>query len=212
VLADAAYGDDCNLRAEISGIGLTYVLGIRSATTVWAPGTAPLPPKPWSARGLRSTRLRRDAAHQPVAVKDLALGLPARAWRKVCWREGSRAGLAARFAALQGRPAHCDTLRSEPWPEEWLLIEWPKGDQDTCVTQRLPAAWRRRSGLSAMSRIPSRLSGAASPSLSSIACRDARAASPGRTAAVAINDTVVLGVIRWCAIAHRPACLPCCPR
>ncbi len=23
--------------------------------------------------------------------------------------------------------AHRDTLRSEPWPEEWLLIEWPAG-------------------------------------------------------------------------------------
>src|SRR5215213_734072 len=57
VLADAAYGDDCDMRAEISGIGLTYVLGIRSATTVWAPGTAPLPPLPWSGRGPRPTRL-----------------------------------------------------------------------------------------------------------------------------------------------------------
>ena len=130
VLADAAYGDDCDLRAEISGIGLTYVLGIRSATTVWAPGTAPLPPKPWSGRGPRPTRLRRDAEHQPVAVKDLALGLPARAWRKVCWREGSRTGLASRFAAVRVRPAHRDTLRSEPWPEEWLLIEWPKREAE----------------------------------------------------------------------------------
>jgi SRSO17 transposase len=130
VLADAAYGDDCDLRAEISGIGLTYVLGIRSATTVWAPGTAPLPPKPWSGRGPRPTRLRRDAEHQPAAVKDLALGLPARAWRKVCWREGSRAGLASRLAAVRVRPAHRDTLRYEPWPEEWLLIEWPKGETE----------------------------------------------------------------------------------
>lgn len=28
---------------------------------------------------------------------------------------------------MRVRPAHRDTLRSEPWPEEWLLIEWPKG-------------------------------------------------------------------------------------
>ncbi len=25
------------------------------------------------------------------------------------------------------RPAHRDQKRSEPWPEEWLLIEWPEG-------------------------------------------------------------------------------------
>jgi SRSO17 transposase len=130
VLADAAYGDDCDLRAEISGIGLSYVLGLRAATTVWAPGTAPLPPKPWSSRGRPPSRLRRDAAHQPVTVKDLALDLPARAWRQVCWRQGSRTGLASRFAACRVRPAHRDTLRSEPWPEEWLLIEWPRGEAE----------------------------------------------------------------------------------
>jgi SRSO17 transposase len=45
----------------------------------------------------------------------------------VTWREGSRAALTSRFAAVRVRPAHRDTARSEPWPEEWLLIEWPKG-------------------------------------------------------------------------------------
>jgi SRSO17 transposase len=44
----------------------------------------------------------------------------------VTWREGSKAALTSRFAAVRVRPAHRDTLRSEPWPEEWLLVEWPK--------------------------------------------------------------------------------------
>src|SRR3712207_4973703 len=57
--------------------------------------------------------------------------LPARAWRTVTWREGSRAAaLTSRFAAVRVRPAHRDTTRSEPWPEEWLLIEWPKGTEE----------------------------------------------------------------------------------
>ena len=60
-------------------------------------------------------------------MKDLALGLPSRAWRGVTWREGSQAELTSRFAAARVRPAHRNTLRSEPWPKEWLLIEWPKG-------------------------------------------------------------------------------------
>ena len=62
-----------------------------------------------------------------MSVKDLAVSLPARTWRHVTWREGTRAELTSRFAALRVRPAHRDTLRSEPWPEEWLLIEWPAG-------------------------------------------------------------------------------------
>ena len=62
-----------------------------------------------------------------MSVKDLAASLPARTWRDVTWRAGTRAELTARFAVLRVRPAPRDTLRSEPWPEEWLLIEWPKG-------------------------------------------------------------------------------------
>jgi len=33
-----------------------------------------------------------------------------------------------RFAALRIRPAHRDEKRSQPWPEEWLLIEWLEGE------------------------------------------------------------------------------------
>jgi SRSO17 transposase len=65
-----------------------------------------------------------------VTLKTLALSLPARAWRSVTWREGSQGALSSRFAAVRVRPAHRDTQRSEPWPEEWLLIEWPEGEAD----------------------------------------------------------------------------------
>ena len=109
---------------------LRYVLGIRSATTVWPPGMAPLPPKPWSGRGRPPTRLQRSPEHWPLPVKDLAMRLPARAWRAVTWREGNRTALASRFAARRIRPAHSDIWRSEPWPEEWLLIEWPEGAEE----------------------------------------------------------------------------------
>jgi SRSO17 transposase len=130
VLGDAGYGDETEFRVGVSDLGLRYVLGLRSATTVWPPGEAPLPPAPWSGRGRPPTRLRRSPEHRPVSVKDLALSLPRHAWRTVTWREGSRTRLASRFAARRVRPAHRDTLRSEPWPEEWLLIEWPRGAEE----------------------------------------------------------------------------------
>ena len=65
-----------------------------------------------------------------MSVKDLALSLPPKAWRRVTWREGSQAELSSRFAALRVRPAHRDTLRSEPWPEGWLPIGWPGGAEE----------------------------------------------------------------------------------
>ena len=130
VLGDAGYGDECDFRVGVAALELQYVLGLRSGTTVWPPGQAPLPPAPWAGRGLRPTRLRRSPEHQPVSVKELARSLPGKAWRTVTWREGSQAELSSRFAALRVRPAHRDTQRSEPWPEEWLLIEWPEGAEE----------------------------------------------------------------------------------
>ena len=130
LLGDAAYGDETAFRVGVSDLGLRYVLGVRAGTSVWAPGTEPLPPLPWSGHGRRPTRLRRDAENQPVTLKALAASLPVHAGRTVTWREGSQGKLSSRFAAVRVRPAHRDTQRSEPWPEEWLLIEWPAGDAE----------------------------------------------------------------------------------
>jgi SRSO17 transposase len=130
VLEDAAYGNNSDLRADITALGLTYVAGILSNTTVWAPRTGPLPAKKWSGRGRPPKLLRRDAKHQPVSVKELALGLPKRAWRTIEWREGTTERLSSRFARVRVRVARRDFKRSESRPEEWLLIEWPKGEKE----------------------------------------------------------------------------------
>lgn len=130
VLADAGYGDETAFRDGITDLGMLYAVGIRPATTVWAPGTAPLPPKPWVGRGIRPTRLRREPGHEPVAVKALAMALPPGAYGSVTWREGTNSNLTSRFAALRVRPAHRDYLGTEMRPEEWLLVEWPDGEAE----------------------------------------------------------------------------------
>jgi len=131
VLMDAGYGTHIDLREAVTALGLPYIAGILSNTTVWAPGTGPLPPKPYvPGRGRPTKQLRRDAEHQPVKVKDLAFSLPAKLWRTITWREGTNVPLKSRFARLRIRIAHRDFNRSEPWPEEWLLIEWPKGEEE----------------------------------------------------------------------------------
>jgi SRSO17 transposase len=131
VLMDAGYGCNGGLRADIAALGLSYVVGILSTTTVWASGTGPLPPKLWTpGLGRPTKRLRRDDKHRPMSVKDLALSLPKRTWRTVAWREGSAERLSSRFARVRVRIAHRDFDRSEPWPEQWLLIEWPKDDKE----------------------------------------------------------------------------------
>jgi SRSO17 transposase len=131
VLMDAAYGSNTDLRSSISALDLSYVAGIDPQTAVWAPGTEPLPPKPWSGRGGRpSQRLRRDAAHRPISVKELALALPKRAWRTIKWREGAADWLSSRFTRVRVRAGRGDHRFAERRPEEWLLIEWPPSESE----------------------------------------------------------------------------------
>jgi SRSO17 transposase len=130
VLADAGYGDETAFRDGITQLGMYYAVGIRPGTTVWAPGTAALPPKAWSGHGIRPTKLRRQPGNEPVSVKALAMALPENAWHKVTWREGTNIELSSRFAGVRVRPAHRDYLGTEMRAEEWLLIEWPEGESE----------------------------------------------------------------------------------
>jgi SRSO17 transposase len=130
VLMDAGYGNDTGLRTEITALGMSYVAGIGSNTSVWPPGAAPLPPQTRSGRGRPQTRLQRDGEHQPITVKALAMSLPEEAWQTITWREGSADWLSSRFARRRVRPAHRDTKLTEPRAEEWLLIEWPQGESE----------------------------------------------------------------------------------
>jgi SRSO17 transposase len=131
LLADAGYGQNTQFRTGITQLGLQYIVGIESSTSVWEPGKQPLPAPPRKpGRGAKPVRLQRDADHQPVSVKQLALGLPAGAWKNIGWRQGSHGTLHSRFAAVRVRPAHRDNKLTVPRSEEWLLIEWPKGQAE----------------------------------------------------------------------------------
>lgn len=130
VAADAGYGDDTGYRDGITDLGLQYVVGIKTGTTVWAPGTEPLPPKAWSGHGRRPTRLQQDAEHRPITVKELALLLKPSEYRKTTWREGTNTPLSSRFAAIRVRAAHGSAQASSLRDAEWLLIEWPKREAE----------------------------------------------------------------------------------
>jgi SRSO17 transposase len=71
VLMDAGYGNDTELRTAIIALGMSYVAGILTTTTVWPPGTASLLPQTRSRRGRPQTRLQRDGEHQPISAKAL---------------------------------------------------------------------------------------------------------------------------------------------
>ncbi|HWL75343.1 MAG TPA: IS701 family transposase, partial [Burkholderiaceae bacterium] len=123
ILMDAGYGDEAALRERLRARELPYAVGIKPATGVWWDAHQPAS-APEQGRGRPRTRLLRDDAHQPIGVLELAQTLPAAAYRTVTWREGSNAPLRSRFARVRVRAAQ----GNHPRDEEWLLIEWPKGE------------------------------------------------------------------------------------
>jgi SRSO17 transposase len=128
VVADAAYGINTGFREELTRLGLQYAVGVQSSMTVWEPGKQPLPAKSPGKMGRPPRLLQRTPDHQPVSVKQLAMRLPSTAFREITWREGTDRKLRSRFATVRVRPAHRDYWKAEPHAEEWLLIEWPRGE------------------------------------------------------------------------------------
>jgi SRSO17 transposase len=126
VLADAAYGDETAWRERLSAHALSYAVGIRAGTALWWGSHQPVELPASAARGRPRTRLQRDAEHQPISAAALAFELPASRYRSLSWREGTNAALRSRFARVRVCPAHRDQAR----PEEWLIIEWPRGEPE----------------------------------------------------------------------------------
>ena len=130
VLGDAGYGNDTKFRDGVTELDLLYVLGVQSSVSVWPPGQPPLTKPKWKGIGRPPKLLRRTPQHPPITVRELAMSLPASAWKTVRWREGTRKPLRSRFAAVRIRPAHGDSRSPEARAEEWLLLEWPKQEKE----------------------------------------------------------------------------------
>ena len=122
-LMDVAYGNDSRLRAGLTVLGLTYVAGIQPNTLMWPSGTGP------KRRGKPLNNTGRRDEPDLLSAKEVALGLPKRAWRTIRWREGSADWLSSRFARVRVGVGH-NQLIPELLLQEWLLIEWPEGEAE----------------------------------------------------------------------------------
>jgi len=130
VLADAGYGVEAAFRLRLSELGVPYMVGIKSTVSVWPVGLEPLPPKPYTGRGRPPLAPRRSARRQPISVKALAHSLPESTFQTLSWREGTNETLTGRFAVARVRHAGGNLGRARLRPQEWLLIEWPRGEAE----------------------------------------------------------------------------------
>jgi len=135
VLGDAAYGTNTELREKLHGAGLQYVLSVSRETRVFAPETSFAMPVSAGKAGQRYTRPRPDRDSQPIEALVAELG--ERALRTVTFRDGPAGRpVKSRFMFIRVRAAHHWDQSKGKWakaveipPEEWLVVEWPKGHE-----------------------------------------------------------------------------------
>src|SRR4030095_12424310 len=89
VLADAEVRDGPALRPPLHRLRLPYAVGISRHLTVF-PGTPAVQVPPSGRLGRPRSQLVLVHDTPPIAVRALALALPARAWRRVTWRNGMK--------------------------------------------------------------------------------------------------------------------------
>ena len=122
VVGDAEFGDNATLRRTLHRAKLPYALGVSCDLKVF-PGTPRLePPTPLIGKGRPRTRRVLAPGAQTITVAALVAAQPARAWRRVRWRNGANAPWRAAFVARRVTPGH-DWRHRRLAPEVWLLAE-----------------------------------------------------------------------------------------
>ena len=104
VCADSGYGHDGKFRGGLTQMGLSYAVGVHATLKV------------------RLVRARGSVGPEQT-VLELARALSRKAFKKVCWAEGTRSSLCSRFALVRVQIVGGDS--AEP-VDQRLLIEWPK--------------------------------------------------------------------------------------
>jgi SRSO17 transposase len=128
VLGDAAYGDNSDLRRRLAGAGREYVLAVSPSTAVFAPETHFAVPASTAGTGRPRTRPQPDRAPEPIG--SLVRRLGAEGAQAVAFRDGPDGEAVSRFIFARVRASHEHRKRPSPPPEEWLICEWPEGEQE----------------------------------------------------------------------------------
>ena len=124
VQADSGYGHDHAFREGLDKLSLAYVVGVRSNTSVWAPGVVPVISISTRAKGRQPIRIKYSEGHRPESVRVISDDLDDSVWEFTEWREGTNDTLGSWLTALRIHAAHRDNTRGSLRPEQWLLIEW----------------------------------------------------------------------------------------
>lgn len=112
LLADSAYGDNAEFRNAVRVLGFDFAVGVRSLTSV--------------------IRLDRNDCPQGkhTNVRALANSLGRNAFRRVTWRDGTKAKLSSHFCFVRVKTMHDDGMALADREPLWLVVEWPDGETE----------------------------------------------------------------------------------
>ena len=128
ILADCAYGDDSRFRTRLHVLELEYVVAVSSQISVYGPETTFAVPERNGKVGRKRSVARPD--RKPESVRALAERLPATAWKTLpCRTTAAGEEVSSRFAFVRVVATHPVRNDNLPPREEWLIIEWPPGNE-----------------------------------------------------------------------------------
>jgi SRSO17 transposase len=120
VTFDEVYGRDPVFLGGLEELGERYIGEVPKDTRVWRQRPAVQEPGRGGGRGAPRKKPRVAAGEaSPQTVQEVAASLPATAWRRLAFREGSKGRQYAEFARVRV-VAERDDL---PGPDLWLVIQ-----------------------------------------------------------------------------------------
>ena len=129
VLGDCAYGENTDLRRRLDGAERSYVLAVSASTAAFAPETAFEVPERTGKAGRPRTRPRPD--RKPESIGALIERIGPEGAQTVAFRDGPDGEpVSSRFIFARVRASHEWQGRASPPPEEWLIAEWPEGQEE----------------------------------------------------------------------------------
>lgn len=129
LLGDCAYGENTGLRRRLDAGGREYVLSVSPQLAVFAPETSFEVPARKGETGRPRKRPQPD--RKPESIGSLVKRLGPQAAQIVAFRDGPEGEpVTSRFLFVRVRASHEWQKRPSPPPEEWLIAEWPEGEEE----------------------------------------------------------------------------------
>lgn len=130
VLGDEVYGTSSDLRGALRDSGLEYFLHAGDELLAWTQRV--------KARRGRKHWGVKDGQPDPTKVSQLARAITPEQWREAAWKaaDGSKRQTRIAWLAIYLR-SDLDLVTGD-WPQTWLVIDWPAGDEKPF---RIYTAW-----------------------------------------------------------------------